>query len=206
MQSGGLRTKGMTKSGTPRHPLITVVTVVYNGEKTLEQTIVSVVNQTYDNIEYIIVDGASTDGTLDIIKKYEDKIDLWQSEPDGGIYDAMNKGIELANGDFCLFLGSDDILFDAYVMENASRKLCDFNQVYYGDVFLSSHRGIYDYKFSKIKLCCHNICHQSIFYPNTIYKKLEFNGRYKIYADWEYNIKAWKMTPFVYIPLMITIF
>lgn len=78
---------------------------MYNGESTLEQTIQSVVNQTYDNVEYIIIDGVSTDGTLDIIKKYEDKIDYWQSEPDKGIYDAMNKGIELAFGDWINFWG-----------------------------------------------------------------------------------------------------
>ena len=91
-------------------PLITVITVVFNGAKTLEETIKSVINQTYPNVEYIIIDGGSTDGTLDIIKKYEDVIDYWVSEPDKGIYDAMNKGATASLGYYVYFMGSDDIL------------------------------------------------------------------------------------------------
>ena len=118
MQNGGLRTRGIIKTSTPEYPLITVVTVVFNGEATLEQTIQSVVNQTYDNVEYIIVDGGSKDRTLDIIKKYEDRIDYWQSEPDKGIYDAMNKGIELANGDWINFMNSGDSFYNECVIKN----------------------------------------------------------------------------------------
>lgn len=79
-------------------PIVTIITVVLNGERHLEKTIKSVIHQTYGNIEYIIIDGGSTDGTIDIIKKHEDEIDCWLSEKDHGIYDAMNKGIRLANG------------------------------------------------------------------------------------------------------------
>lgn len=94
-------------------PLITVITVVFNGVKTLEETIRSVVNQTYPNVEYIIIDGGSADGTLDIIKKYEDLIDYWVSEPDKGIYDAMNKGTATSLGCYVYFIGSGDILLVA---------------------------------------------------------------------------------------------
>ncbi|HAI20244.1 MAG TPA: glycosyltransferase, partial [Xanthomarina gelatinilytica] len=80
-------------------PLVSIITVVYNGAKTLEQTILSVLNQTYKNIEYIIIDGESTDGTLDIIEMYRDKISTCISEPDEGLYDAMNKGVSIANGE-----------------------------------------------------------------------------------------------------------
>jgi glycosyltransferase involved in cell wall biosynthesis len=107
---GGLRTRGLLKTSAT-NPLITVITVVFNGEAALEETILSVLRQTYDNIEYIVVDGGSTDGTIDILKKYEDALDFWISEPDAGIYDAMNKGIALAKGDWLNFLNARDHFF-----------------------------------------------------------------------------------------------
>ena len=97
---GGLRTKSFRKTSEIGRPLVSIITVVRNGEKYLEEIIKSVINQTYNNVEYIIIDGGSTDGTLAIIKKYEDYIDYWASERDKGIYDAMNKGMDLAIGDF----------------------------------------------------------------------------------------------------------
>lgn len=109
---GGFRKQGFLKIPHPKKPLISIVTAIFNGEKYLEETIQSVINQTYDNVEYIIIDGGSTDGTLNIIKKYEDKIDYWISEPDDGIYDAWNKGIMLARGSWVGFLGADDIYMD----------------------------------------------------------------------------------------------
>ena len=118
---GGLRKQGYFKPGgcpepggaeAKSRPLITVITVVFNGAMTLEQTILSVINQSYDNVEYIIVDGSSTDGTIDIIRKYEHAIDYWMSEPDAGIYDAWNKGVRLSTGDWISFLGAGDIYQD----------------------------------------------------------------------------------------------
>ena len=93
-----------------KNPLITIITVVLDGKEHLEQTIKSVVSQSYDNLEYIIIDGGSTDGSIEIIKKYKSKIHLWVSEPDKGIYDALNKGIKLANGDLIGICHSGDWL------------------------------------------------------------------------------------------------
>jgi glycosyltransferase involved in cell wall biosynthesis len=93
---------------SPDAPLVTVVTVVYNGEKHLEEAIQSVIGQDHENLEYIIVDGGSTDSSLDIIRRYEDRIDFWVSGPDAGIYDAMNKGIALASGEVIGLLNADD--------------------------------------------------------------------------------------------------
>ena len=109
--TGGLRTRGLYRHSTSEQPVISVITVVYNGEKYLEQTIQSVINQTYPNLEYIIVDGGSDDASLEIIQKYETYIDYWVSEPDEGIYDAMNKGTTLATGSHTLHINADDLLF-----------------------------------------------------------------------------------------------
>ncbi len=98
----------MRRVFSPGAPLVTVVTVVYNGEKHLEEAIQSVIGQDYGTIEYIIVDGGSTDSSLDIIRRYDDRIDFWISEPDEGIYDAMNKGIALASGELVGLLNADD--------------------------------------------------------------------------------------------------
>jgi glycosyltransferase involved in cell wall biosynthesis len=98
-------------------PLITVITVVYNGAKTLESTIHSVIDQANLNIEYIVIDGGSTDGSLDIIRKFDHGIDYWVSEPDEGIYDAWNKGIRLASGEWIAFIGADDCYVEGALAE-----------------------------------------------------------------------------------------
>ena len=105
---GGLRNNGLFKSSHPGKPLISIITVCYNSERTIEDTIKSVLHQTYDNIEYIIIDGSSKDDTLKIIEKYENSIDLWVSENDSGIYNAINKGIKMSSGDIIGILNSDD--------------------------------------------------------------------------------------------------
>jgi hypothetical protein len=157
-------------------PLITLVTVVFNGEKFLEETILSVINQTYDNIEYIIIDGGSTDGTIDIIKKYEHAIDYWVSEKDKGIYDAMNKGIDLATGEWINFM-------------NAGDKLLDLNQA---KVFSKSNK-LRAYCFpvlnahsdgSKVLFKGHlTNPHQGIFYMLLIFKKIGKYEPYKLISD-----------------------
>ena len=114
---GGRRVKGLYESSTELCPLITVITVVFNGEETLEQTIQSVIQQSYNNIEHIIIDGGSTDKTLSILRKYDHKIAYWLSEQDSGIYDAMNKGILLARGDYIGMLNSDDFFSDPKALE-----------------------------------------------------------------------------------------
>lgn len=106
---GGLRLRGLYKTGSKEKPLVSVVTVVYNGARYLEDTIKSVIEQTYGNVEYIIVDGGSQDGTLDIIKKYEHVIDYWVSEPDKGMYDGLSKGFQVVSGEVMAYLNAGDL-------------------------------------------------------------------------------------------------
>ncbi len=126
---GGLRTKGYFKSGYEGKPLVSVITVVFNGERYIEETIKSVLEQNYNNIEYIIIDGASTDETVDIIKKYEDRIDYWISEEDSGVYDAMNKGLRLVTGDYIGLLNADDY-YKEDAVELSIHRILDTNSDY----------------------------------------------------------------------------
>lgn len=102
---------------------ISIITVVFNGKDTIGHTIESVLSQTYKDIEYIIIDGGSTDGTVDIIKNFEDRIAYWMSEPDNGIYDAMNKGIKVATGEIIGILNSDDMYADSSVIEEVVNRI-----------------------------------------------------------------------------------
>ena len=102
---------------------ISVITVCFNAVSTIEKTICSVLNQSWSDLEYIIIDGGSKDGTVDILKKYSSRLSYYISEPDKGIYDAMNKGVKKASGDYVLFLGADDLLFDNEVLSVIVKKL-----------------------------------------------------------------------------------
>lgn len=186
---GGLRTKGYFKQSLPDKPLITVITVVLNGEKHLEETIKSVINQTYDNVEYIIIDGGSTDGTLDIIKKYEDKIDYWVSEPDRGIYDAMNKGWSVSCFEArILFLGTGDLI-RAYPSEKELRM--DVKTIIYGVVDVGGK--IFHSRHGWRLNIGNTLHHQALLIPKRIVLHPEpFSLEFNIYADYELNLKLYK--------------
>lgn len=124
---GGARARGHLKQPLSNKPLLTVITVVFNGAATLEQTICSVIGQTYGNVEHIIIDGGSTDATLDILRKYEGHIDYWVSEKDAGIYDAMNKGISLARGGYIGMLNADDYFANPSALEKIAAYLGENN-------------------------------------------------------------------------------
>ncbi len=204
-REGGLRTKGRFKRSLPDTPLITVVTVVLNGRKHLEEAIESVTNQTYENIEYLIIDGGSLDGTIDIIKKYDQRIDYWVSERDAGIYDAMNKSLNIATGDWLIFIGADDVLHNC--LEEVATKLVRPHDIYYGNVELLSSKTIYAGKYNRYKLMQQNICHQTIFYPRTIYKSHQYDIAFGMLADYKYNIELWgRGHRFNFIPLTVSRF
>jgi glycosyltransferase involved in cell wall biosynthesis len=209
MQSGGLRTKGFIKQSQENTPLITVVTVVYNGAETLEETILSVINQTYKNIEYIIVDGASTDTTLNIIKKYEDKIDYWISEHDEGIYDAMNKGLGLANGEWIIFMNSGDYFYTQNVIYDFIECKPETNKNYYGDsVYFTNNiifKAISNLKSKWRFLYHYTFSHQAIFYSlNIIKETANYKLGLRVSSDFDLTFRLVKKSAFVKINKIIS--
>lgn len=185
---------------------MSVITVSYNAASTIEETILSVVNQRYDNTEYIIIDGKSTDGTCDIVNKYKDKIACFVSEPDKGIYDAMNKGLSKATGDFVIFLGADDHLMSYDVLSTVASEIKDDNSVYYGNVLRNHRNDLYCDKYYRYKIAVKNLCHQAVFYPRSVYTQYAYELQYKIFADYAYNLKLYDKVAFRYIPITISYF
>ncbi|MFZ5524811.1 MAG: rhamnan synthesis F family protein [Pseudomonadota bacterium] len=188
-----------------RNPKISIGLVVYNGAEHIKGALDSIVKQSYKNIELIIVDGGSTDGTLNSLDEFSRHISVMVSEPDKGIYDAMNKVCSLATGDWLIFLGCDDVLQDA--LGNIAGQMTNPDAVYYGDVVFRSSGRLYGGEFSKYRLAMVNFCHQSIFYPRSVYKKYAYSLDYKWLADYAYNLKLVGMgIPFVHIAEVVAIY
>jgi glycosyltransferase involved in cell wall biosynthesis len=203
IQCGGKRSKFHASPADLDHPLITIIMPVFNAKETLESSILSVVNQNCDKLEFIIVDGASTDGTLEILRKHESSIDYWISEPDRGIYDAMNKGVQLARGRWLCFLGSDDTLRDS--LRVVAQFLRGDQTVYYGNVFMTGSKRLYDGAFGPLKLSRRNICQQAIFYPRSLFEVRQFDLRYRLFADWEFNMRTYSDSRFKFQFIPVTI-
>ncbi|HBM15441.1 MAG TPA: glycosyltransferase [Lentisphaeria bacterium] len=172
---------------------ITIVTVSFNAVKTIEQTILSVINQTYSNFEYIIIDGGSVDGTLDIIKKHAHNISYWTSEPDKGIYDAMNKGVVAAKGDYIIFLGADDTLTESCVIEKAASEIANnsFPDIWCGSVrvidkSLNLCKEYYPMYNNKVELSKMALFHQSVFAKKNLLLEHKFDASLQIVADYEF--------------------
>lgn len=181
---------------------ITVITVCYNAEKCIEKTILSVLGQTYNNIEYIIIDGASTDQTLNIINKYvENKSVIVYSEPDFGVYNAMNRGIVRVSGDYVIFMNAGDQFYNEYVLDKISQFMTrNSNCIFYGKIY-----RVYTRKGDRIKdfsqIACNPLqgflkrempCHQGIFAPADSLKHFYFNEEYKYCADFDWLIRCYK--------------
>ena len=198
---GGLRKQGFFKTSFPGQPLITVITVVFNGGKYIEQTILSVLEQDYINVEYIIIDGGSTDKTTEIIKRYDNYIDFWVSEPDSGMYEAINKGLEIMNGDYFASLNSDDVYFDHNIISTMIEKFkADVNLFWlYGDFVVIDHSGAIKYRynippFNWRALLFADYCY--IPQPTTFMKKQvidklgKFDQKFKLASDYEYFLRV----------------
>ena len=179
-------------------PVLTVVTVVYNNVADIERTMLSVLNQTYAAIEYIVVDGASTDGTLQVIERYKDKLAKLISEKDKGIYDAMNKGIAAATGDYIIFINSGDLFYadDTVALVFASE---DYADIYYGETEMMDSAGNSlgqrrhaapeaftwrDFKYGM------SISHQAIYIKRALVDP--YDAKYQLSADIDWILRAAK--------------
>jgi len=179
-------------------PKLSVITIVYNNAKDIERTMRSVMNQTYANIEYIIIDGASTDGTLAIIQKYKDKITKVISEKDNGIYDAMNKGMGIATGDYLLFMNSGDEIYDSATVSKifAASPGAD---IYYGETEMYGegwislgqrrHHAPDSFNWRSFKYGM-SISHQAIYVKRSL--AVPYDLQYKYSADIDWIIKVAK--------------
>ena len=157
-----------------KRPLVSIITVVYNGVDFIEETIQSVIGQTYENVEYLVIDGGSTDGTLEIIKKYKDQIQYFISEKDNGIYDAMNKGIKAATGQWFNFLNAGDSFIEHDVLEKIFSSSIDNATLIYGDIKVLHKNGESHLHYASpltddmsLKRGM-KVCHQAIFYNRKI--------------------------------------
>ncbi|MXV50014.1 glycosyltransferase [Pedobacter sp. HMF7647] len=167
-------------------PLVSIIIATFNAEEHLENCLSSISEQKEKNIQLIIVDGGSSDQTLDIIKKWESTISAWTSERDNGIYDALNKGVALATGRWVYFLGSDDYLLPGF--SDLTSLLNDEQTVYYGN---SEPADLLSGAFSAYRLAKYSMNHQSIIYPAAVFKKYHYELKYPVFADHVLNIKVW---------------
>lgn len=175
---------------------ISIITINYNDAVGLKRTIKSVISQTFQDKEFLIIDGLSTDGSVDVIKQYSDHISNWVSEHDTGIYNAMNKGIRMATGDYCIFLNSGDSFFSNKVLENAQHYLKTGKDIYNGN-------SLYIKNGSKIIWYCKgekdnsllfffnsSICHQASFIKTSVVLKYKYDENLKMVADWKFWLEA----------------
>lgn len=192
-------------------PKISIITVVWNGKKHIEDTIKSVIGQTYPNLEYIVIDGASTDGTTDIIERYAPHITYWVSERDSGIYDAMNKGVKAATGDWLLFVNADDYLASSEAIGLSADYLgrCS-SLVAYGNVIFLTDDGEekHGHPWEKIRYEFRNIGmrlpHQATFHAKALFANRTFDPSYRITGDYDLLLGYLKDHDAVHFPVEVT--
>jgi glycosyltransferase involved in cell wall biosynthesis len=191
---GGARTRGVTTRGTAERPLVSVITVVFNGARYLEEAIVAVASQTYPNIEHIVIDGGSTDGTVDILRRYDDKLGYWMSEPDAGLYDAMNKGVALVEDpeSYILFANADDSLYATDAIARAVQ-LGQGADLVYGKMELTDDliSGVSGREVQLADLARQTLCHPATFVRKRAFDRVgKFDTSYRIAADYDHIVRC----------------
>jgi len=193
---------------------LSIITVNYNNQIGLKQTINSVLSQNSpSDFEYIIIDGGSTDGSKELIETYADRLTYWVSEPDKGIYNAMNKAIRAAKGDYVYFLNSGDLLYDQTIVQKTEPYLDQTCGIYYGNLIYQEKDiqvpWIFPEQLSFSFFLTENINHQACFIKRALFDELFFyNEEYKIVSDWEFLIYAIckRNIPYKHIDMLIAIY
>jgi glycosyltransferase involved in cell wall biosynthesis len=187
--NGGLRLRGVLKECGEGRPLVSIVTVALNAGHNLKSTIESVLNQTYDCIEYIVIDGGSSDGTVGLLLNFDKVIDYWISEADDGIYDAMNKGISLCRGDLIGIIGAGDLYLRTAVESAVNARVKTNADIIYGNVeLIDAATGLCRPRFSNVgdlRKTMSAISHPSTFTHRALYKTFRFDTRFNIAADYD---------------------
>lgn len=189
---------------------LTIITVCLNAADTIDKTLKSIISQSFKNIELIIFDGKSEDNTVDIIKKYKDNIAFFQSAKDDGVYDAMNRALEKASGDYVLFFNAGDTFCSEDVLENAMKVIsenADYDFVFGWSKCIDKNAVCartdkYDNYKNKTFFADNNICHQAIFYKRSLFSNDKYDTQnFKIYADWDFNVRCVKLKKAKILPL-----
>ena len=197
-------------------PLITIIVAVFNGSKTMQQCINSVAQQTYVNKELIIIDGGSLDGTVELLKSNQENIAYWISEPDRGIYNAWNKGVSQAKGEWICFLGADDYFWDVRVLDQVVSQLATISpkiNVAYGQIMLLSSDdeklyalgkpwGVVKNRFKQLM----SIPHPGLMHRASLFRKYgNFDEAFRIAGDYEFLLRELKSNDAMFMPNLITI-
>lgn len=168
---------------------LSIITVNYNDKIGLKKTIESVICQTYTDYEYIIIDGGSTDGSYDVIKQYEEHISYWVSERDKGIYNAMNKAIDVAQGDYCIFMNAGDVFCASATLADVFACNCD-EDIICGNTITVEKRKQAPEEITLRYLFSNAICHQSAFIRTSMMAKYKYDEKYKIVSDRKFFLQA----------------
>jgi glycosyltransferase involved in cell wall biosynthesis len=205
---GGNRLRGLVLENSVEQPLVTVVTAVFNGQPNMMACLESVLRQDYTNIEHIVLDGGSTDGTVAVLRAYEDRIALWRSEPDGGVYDAWNKGLKEARGEWICFLGADDEFLPGAVTAYMALAAAHPNAEYLSSQVRWVHPSGYVNpghgrawtwdRFAK-RMC---VAHVGSMHRRSLYDRFGlYDITYRTAADYEFLLRAREGLRAAYMPL-----
>lgn len=174
-------------------PILSIITVNLNNKRGLQRTIDSVINQTFTDSEWIVIDGGSTDGSKEIIEQYKDYFSFWCSESDNGIYNAMNKGIQHAKGEWLLFLNSGDWFFDNDTLKEVF-SIERNNDVMYGNAYvtdlINQELWVYPAKLTPAFMWDNSLCHQATFFRSIIFVNHKYDESFQIISDW---IVEWQL-------------